>query len=131
MTYTFKLSRRLALAHISSMLACLAFLFACSGSDLTDASSTNDPAFTGIEISPSQVVLEPNQQLSLKTLRHSVGGASTFDWTTSGGTISSSGMFSAAKAGTYTLIANRHHGGHRSGDTTVVVVTPTPPSLVG
>jgi hypothetical protein len=128
MTYTFKLSRRLAQAHFVFMLACLALLFACSSSDLTDSSNINDPAITGIDITPRRVVLEPNQLLSLKSLRH---GASTLDYTTSGGTISPDGVFSASKAGTYTVVGKHRHGVHGGSDTTIIVVNPTPTVLVG
>lgn len=124
MTYTFKLSRRLALAHIGFMLACLAFLFACSSSDLTDSSNINDPAFTGILVTPRRVVLEPNQQLALSSLRPS-GDNSSLEWTTTGGSVSTDGVFSASKTGTYTVVGSKRHGGHRGGgDTTIVVVNP-------
>ena len=40
MTYTFKLSRRLALAHLCPMLALLAFVAGCNASDLTTSSDS-------------------------------------------------------------------------------------------
>lgn len=48
MTYTFKLSRRLALAHLCPMLALLAFVAGCNASDLTTSGDSYSASATPV-----------------------------------------------------------------------------------
>ena len=129
MTYTFKLSRRLALAQITGMLAPLALLLACSSSDLTDSSPNSTdtpPALTDLFVSPRSIVLEPNQPFAIASLRRVSADAET-EWSASGGTITDDGVFTATESGTYKVAGKGRGKGRR--DTTTVIVTPTNPML--
>jgi hypothetical protein len=128
MTFTYKLSRRLALTHISSMLALLGILAACNSSDLTETSysAVNSPQpqleadskdFRGkdrwkvrsITISPDPANVPPGE-----TRRFSAKGVlsngTTVDvpvaWRATGGKIDANGLYTAGSStGTYQVVA--------------------------
>jgi hypothetical protein len=133
MTYTFKLSRRLAMSRYSGMIALLALAAACSENEplnapTADTYSLNRPL--QVEVWPKAVTAEVNQPIQLAARARLASGDTVslaVDWTASGGTISADGVFSATTAGTYKLEGKRRGG--KRGDTTTVVVIDSVPNL--
>src|SRR4051794_33286105 len=108
MTYTFKLSRRLAVTHYWSMLVLLLLSVAgCADSQPFDNTAPDAAAAireTSIEVFPHYVYAEVNQPIQLRARERKSGREPirlVVDWTASGGVISTDGLFSAARAGTY------------------------------
>src|SRR6185312_14988626 len=67
MTYTFKLSRRLA-RHRAAILVTAAFLVACSGDDGLSGPGTGPLSRPGMVISPDSATLATNQSLQFSAL---------------------------------------------------------------
>jgi parallel beta-helix repeat protein len=144
MTYRFKLSRRMALARGPGLaLAGLLLTTACNN-DLQDYSNLSDPG-TALNSdaasteAPVRLVAEVGQAIQLRAGRLFTGStrrdAVPVDvvWTASGGTISSTGVFSAARVGEYSVVAKSAPGrGKKKGqvDSSTVVVVPPQPTLV-
>lgn len=134
MTYTFKLSRRLAISHYSGMIALLALSAACSENEplnITDRDSSTWDRPVQVEVVPKSVFAEVNQPIQLWARRRLPSGetvAAAVDWTTSGGSISTDGLFSATSAGTYKLVGKGR--GRTKGDTTIVTVIDSTPNVV-
>ena len=129
MTYTFKLSRRLAVARVGSLVL-LTGLLACSASDAPVGLQSQNPldySLATVHLSPSSVTAEVNQPVKLAAFgRNSLGDSmvvSDLSWSASGGTISPDGTFSAGMPGRYTLTASSQHG-QKTGHGTVVVLAP-------
>jgi hypothetical protein len=136
MTYTFKLARRLAVSREWSMVALLVLLTACAG-DTTGP----DGALTGssperIALVPNVATIETNQKIRFISRSRYESPLSEFrgplskvtTWESSGGTITSDGIFSAQLAGTYKVIGR---GRWKKADTSTVVVVPPPTDLTG
>jgi parallel beta-helix repeat protein len=131
MTYTFKLSRRLAVSRYFGMLALLLVLGACADHDLLDTSDADTPARvpdSRFEVSPRFVFAEVNQRIRLEAResrpRRDSSGI-TVEWTATGGTVTSDGVFFAASAGEYKVVG-RARGRHKSDTSTVTVGDSTP-----
>jgi parallel beta-helix repeat protein len=137
MTYTFKLSRRLAISHYSysGMIALLALCAACTDND--PLSSTARDGFpldhpAQVEVVPKSVFAEVNQPIQVWARRRLPSGemrAASVDWTATGGSISADGVFSATQTGTYKVVGKGR--GRSKGDTTTVVVIDSVPDVVG
>ena len=143
MTYTHKLARRLAISRNLAMLTALVLLAACAGETMapeepsgpTTPAAPNSPI--GFRVLPGTVTVETNQPVRFRGEVQTHGGAvraSSLTWESTGGRINSDGTFSSPKPGTYRVVA-RGHGrdrahGHQP-DTSVVVVVPRRPGLVG
>ena len=137
MTYTFKLSRRLAILQFSLMVALLVLVLACTDGGMVDNTAVTGPASAGesseqVETSPRTILAEVNQRVQVWAVRRlgadqavRVGAV----WSASGGTISPDGTFSASSSGTY-KVARRGRGGGKKSDTTTVVVIDTVPNIV-
>jgi hypothetical protein len=140
MTYTFKLARRLAVSRRLGLLPALMLFAACNGDTTAPESSPGDPPPAGtqtldavpvtVKINPPTVTAETNQLIRfLAQGRNSEGVTVTapVTWSASGGTILADGRFSAAVAGTYTILGRtRHHGRTRVDSSRVVVVRRQP-----
>ena len=129
MTYTFKLSRRLAVARLGSLVL-LSGLLACSASDAPVGLQSQNPldySLATVHLTPSSVTAEVNQPVRLAAFgRNSLGDSmavSDLTWSASGGTISPDGTFSASAPGTYTLTASSQHG-QKTGHGRVMVLAP-------
>src|SRR5215217_7873929 len=102
MTYTFKLARRLAMSRKLSMVSALLLLAACAGDSTgPDATSnpTQSPPTAGVRIVPRTVTIEAGQQVRFRG--ESLRGRDliqSLNWTTTGGTITANGTFSASTA---------------------------------
>jgi parallel beta-helix repeat protein len=126
MTYTFKLSRRLAVSRYWGMFALLALTFACSERDPltgTDGEIFLPEREVQVEVFPQSVYAEVNQLIQLNArgrLASRELSPIAVEWSASGGTISSDGLFSAKEPGTYKVVGKRR--GRNKGDTTTVVV---------
>ena len=141
MTYTFKLSRRMAVSRASGMSFLLLLALACS----SDLQENSDPALADeastlgrVEITPAHVVAEVGQTVRLtarREVRTSVdyparragtrtwAPATDVQWSVTGGTITTEGEFSANVVGSYKVVGK---GRGPKKDTTVVEVVPRP-----
>jgi parallel beta-helix repeat protein len=133
MTYTFKLSRRLAMSRYSGMIALLALAAACSDNEPLNAPTADTYSLDRplqVEVWPKAVTAEVNQPIQLAARGRLASGDTVslaVDWTASGGTISADGVFSATSPGNYKLEGRRRGG--KKGDTTTVVVIDSVPNL--
>jgi hypothetical protein len=140
MTYTYKLSRRLAISPKSAVLTVL--LAACAGD--TTAPATDHPAAPtdspaggdiGFRVQPGSMTIEVNQRIRFRGEFGSAPGhlrQLPMHWRASGGTMEPDGVFYATKPGTYRVIGRVRlkHRAHRP-DTAVVLVVRRQPDLVG
>jgi hypothetical protein len=128
MTYKYKLSRRLAISRRLSMVSVLWLLAACT--DETTGPDTSLPQLTDVtKVVPASVTIETNQQIRFRseTVRGRVV-PTTLTWRSSGGTISTDGVFSAASVGTYKVVGRGR--GRQKADTSIVTVVPSPTGVV-
>jgi parallel beta-helix repeat protein len=139
MTYTFKLSRRLAVSQSAGMFLLAILAVACS-SDLQENSDPNLPAGSDapadITVTPERVIAEVGQPIQLTARRAPLRNHDHFalptrsaldvEWSASGGNISTNGEFSAAAAGTYKVVGKGRGGRGGKPDTTTVIVIPAP-----
>lgn len=131
MTYTYKLARRLAISQNLSMVSALLLIAACAG-DTTgpESTGTSQSASPGaLTVVPTTVTIETNQKIRFRS--QSPDGkrfSSALTWKSTGGTISSAGIFSASQPGTYKVVGRGR--GKQKPDTSIVVVVPPQPDLV-
>ena len=118
MTYTFKLSSRLA--HLwAPVCAVTLVVSACTDGDMSSMSpfdqlgNGGSPAAVSSRVSPKAAVIETS-----RTVKFSADSGMT--WTTSGGTISSDGTFSSSIAGSFLVVG---HGKTRTDSAKVRVVS--------
>lgn len=150
MTYTFKLSRRLAVARTLPTFA-LALVAACDVDPLGSAAERGEGPVT---LSPVRVTAEPYQKIKLGFRDQVDGGmlpSHDVRWTVigGGGTITPDGSFTATAPGVYTIVGQKGKGNGTGGgngqgnngngqgnggpaqtDTSTVVVVPPPAELV-
>jgi hypothetical protein len=137
MTYTFKLSRRLAMARYLVMLALLLLSAACADDnpfETTAGESTRMESTVEFEVVPRSVFAEINQpiQFQARARLAALKGTSSSEpvgvqWTTSGGTITEDGVFLAKQPGNYKVVGK---GRGKKADTTEVVVGDSVPDVV-
>jgi len=132
MTYTFKLSRRLAVSRRLAYLASAILLSGCAD-DAMAPGSEQPTRVDGIPIRivPRAVTAEINQPIRFRGEHHGRRGEPMpipLAWEVSGGTIDERGVFRASAAGVYKVVG-RGRGRNKS-DTSVVVVVPSQPDLV-
>ena len=135
MTYTYKLSRRLARLRVGPVVP-LVLLVACSAGAPTDP-SLNPPMDTGtdgpVALTPRAVTLEGSQGVLFKAFESLIPGSSqvtSIEWTATGGTIDASGNYSSTGTGSFKVVGRRKGNPHNQPDTSVVIVVPTQPTLV-
>ena len=136
MTYTFKLSRRLAVSRdLAALGTALLFVTAC----VDDSTAPPDNIPTGsstpsaLKVSPRRVVVETNQPVKFQGNILTQAGdtvSSAVTWEAYGGTISSDGTYLSSKPGTYKVVGRGVGRGRGHRDTSVVIVVPPQPSLV-
>ena len=143
MTYTHKLARRLALSRNLAMFPVLLLAAACAGETTAPeapANPTSPSAPTsdvGFRVLPGTVTVEVNQRIRFRGEYRSFRGMEStpsLRWEASGGTIDSRGTFSSNKPGTFRIIGRgigRGRGTHQRPDTSVVVVVPRQPDMLG
>ncbi len=133
MTFTFKLSRRLAVTRVPAMM-CFLVLAACASGDPvapTDPGNTTTPdPLVSVLVLPKTATIETNQQLHFRAKGLSATGDSlavSIEWTATGGTISVDGVFAAGSVGSYRIVG-RGKGKHAQpvDSSTVTVVAPQP-----
>lgn len=135
MTYTFKISKRLARMRAPTMLIALALAAACSAGEPTGpALADNDVADLPITLAPRQVTLEPGQTALFRAYER---GASISDslvtsveWTATGGTIQSDGLYSSGTPGQFRVIGKKRGHTKQVGDTANIIVVPPQPNVV-
>lgn len=138
MTYTFKLSRRLAVSRTLRFLPAALLVAACSG-DATapDTDPVNPPGDrrnvpVTVSINPSNVTVETNQLIRFLASGRNAGGDSVYApirWHATGGTILPDGRFSSAAVGTFMVTGTAVHRNQEQIDTSVVTVVRRPPFL--
>jgi hypothetical protein len=126
MTYTFKLARRLAVSRRLAVLTALALIAACTG-DATGPQADQSNALdrpSAMNVSPRLVTIETNQQVQFRARMRNLRGdyvTMPLDWASSGGAISTQGVFSSQLAGSFKIVG-RGRGWKDS--STVTVVSP-------
>jgi parallel beta-helix repeat protein len=133
MTFTYKLSRRLALGHLSWAAVAVGVFAACSGGEPTSPSpsATTDP-LASVRIAPKYATIETHQVIRFAGTGMTEAGDSmaiAIEWTATGGNISPDGAFSASTTGNFRVVGKGK--GHNKSDTSTVVVVPPQPTLVG
>lgn len=133
MTYTFKLSRRLAALHVVGVGAVLAI--ACSGGDANSPSGPDEtpPSADGVAILPTSATIETNQPIKfVATALDSLdtSAAESIEWIATGGTITSQGVFTSTSTGTFRVVGKKRGHNKPPKDTSVVIVVPPQPTLV-
>ncbi|HEU4700632.1 MAG TPA: hypothetical protein VFS40_15715, partial [Gemmatimonadales bacterium] len=134
MTYTFKLSRRLAASRLVPAAGVL--LLAACGADAGTGLAPDQPADVAnatVVVSPKRLTAEVYQPTRFTAFGLSSDGDSLalndIEWSATGGSVSRDGLFSASDPGTYQLVALRRYGKGKKADTSTVVVIPPTPSL--
>lgn len=125
MTYTFKLSRRLAVLRPVVAFTALALLAACMGDSTAPEAEAAPEVPSSVKVSPRAVTVETNQRIRFRGHGRSPRGDSVsvpIAWAASGGVIRSDGTFSSAVSGTFKVIGRGR--GWKETDTSVVVVVP-------
>lgn len=130
MTYTFKLSRRLAVSRESAVLAAWVMVAACAGDSTGPDTNVNSFGSPALQVTPRKVTIETNQPVLFRG--HIVGlesGAvlTPIAWVSSGGLIRSDGTFSSTSSGTFKVVGRGR--GWKQVDTATVTVVP-PADLV-
>ncbi len=135
MTYTHKLSRRLAISRYCGMLALLTLVAGCTMNEPEYMSAVDSDA-TGaasarLLIKPSRASAEVNQPLQFVAYapgakRDSID-PTTIVWSATGGSINSTGLFTATGTGTFKVTA--HTRGRFKADTSIVEVLPAQPAI--
>ena len=123
MTYTYKLSRRLAVSRTFGMLPAILLFAACSGGDATAPGSEAVPVT--VSVNPSRVTVESNQLIRFLAQGRNSAGDSVYipiAWRTTGGTILPDGQFSSAFVGTFMVTGTTGDGGAQRIDTSLVEV---------
>jgi hypothetical protein len=132
MTYTFKLSRRLAVSRRYAMLAAAAVLVGCDSETTAPEPDLHPASALGrVQVVPSRVTAETNQLIHFRAVRQSPRGERhelPLTWHASGGSIDVSGIFKAAEPGIYKVIGKGR--GRQKPDTSIVVVVPPQPNIV-
>jgi hypothetical protein len=133
MTYTYKLSRRLAILRDLAVLP-VALLAACMGETTGPESTSNAIPVTPIafRVVPSAVTIETNQLIRFRgenNTRRGESYPSPLAWETSGGSIGRDGTFASNESGTFKVIGRGR--GRQRPDTAIVVVVPPLRDLVG
>ena len=134
MTSAAKLSRRLAMTPDFAILAFLVLSVACTGSEPLDNTPADPSAWNReaeIEVFPRFVYADVNQPVQLQARQRLATGRGAdvaVDWTASGGSISSDGLFSAKQTGEYKIMGRGR--GRNKGDTTTVIVGDSVPDVV-
>jgi hypothetical protein len=125
MTYTFKLSCRLALLWASACAVVLATA-ACTDGDMSSMSPFDQLGNGGTAsgsasaLSPKAAVVETN-----KALRFS--SSPDVSWSSTGGKVSSDGTFSSSVTGSFLVVG---HGKTKTDSARVTVVNPNQPRLI-
>jgi hypothetical protein len=130
MPFTYKISRRLALAHVA--LAGGVLSTGCGGDSADLGPAGSDIA--GVQILPEAATVQPNQSLRFTSHSRLSDGMTSPDevgvkWSATGGTISADGVYKAAEApGTYRVIGTGVAGDFVDTSVVTVSASATPPA---
>jgi hypothetical protein len=134
MTYTFKLSRRLAVSRRVGYLPLLLLFLACNGDATAPENDTQGPqgdrlprqAVTmAVSVHPNNVTVETNQLIRFLARGHNSAGDSVYapiTWSATGGTILPDGRFSSATTGSFMVMGTTRTREEKIDTSTVVVV---------
>jgi hypothetical protein len=113
------------------MLAFLAIVAACAGDTATAPESAESlpSQIAGLSVTPRTVTAEINQAVRFRgQSRGGRGDVIAVAWSSTGGSITAEGTFSAASTGTYKIIGRGR--GWKHADTAIVIVVPPTPDVV-
>ncbi len=134
MTYTFKLSRRIALLRDPLGAVALTLAAACGTDAMTDPAAPAAEIVStpeAVRLSPRQITVETNQKVAFRATLRTADGREhrrVLHWESDGGSIAADGTFRASKPGSYRIF-EKHGSRHTPGDTSIVVVVPPAPAL--
>ncbi len=137
MPFTFKLSQRLARMRSAALLLSTATLAACEqpvGSPVAPPLPPPPSPVVKVVVSPDTVTLAASQTKQFAAYGRTAAGDSvpvTVTWSASAGSVTQSGFFTAAPDTGHSQVAATQTGGSPSGNATVTVVAPLPPSPAG
>jgi hypothetical protein len=128
MTYTFKLSRRLALSHVATAAA-VVLSTACGDAESLQPAVPDQSSVADVVVAPKQSTVPIAHPTKFTAWGLTPEGDSLLiddiEWSVDGGgSISQDGVFSASSSGTYQLVGRSRRG--KKSDTSTVVVTPAP-----
>ena len=134
MTFTFKLSQRLARMRCSALALATAALAACEKAT-PSVTGPSHPAsqVARIIVSPDAITLAPTQNQQFSAYGRTEAGDSTavaVTWSATAGTISPSGLYTPAAVGGVVQVSAAAAGGAPSG-TATITVTGAPPASGG
>ena len=140
MTYTYKLSRRLAVLRVLMLVTGWVWTAACTddqgmGTLSPSPDSLRRPTsgrVVAVKVVPDSQTLEVNQ--SVRFSGYGLNGkgdstSATLSWSASGGSITSDGLFSVSQTGKFKVVG-KTGGRWQISDTAVVVVVPPQPAVV-
>ena len=136
MTYTFKLSRRLAVARIAGWMLCPFLLTSCAPGELREGLGPEDPSLdiATLVIIPKTAVVEVNQPLQFQAYGLTGTGDSVavdMEWSAENGDISANGLFVSSTIGSAKVRGSGNGRGKAKGrarkDSSGVEVVPQPP----
>ncbi len=138
MTYTFKLSRRLAILQVG-FLGALALSACNQDQDLSSVigptmDSARSNRISRVQITPDTITIELTQRVTFTGYGLTSRGDSVpvnLAWSAAGGTIDTAGIYTPGRIGRFTVVGST--SGKRSDlrDTAVVIVVAPPSNLVG
>jgi parallel beta helix pectate lyase-like protein len=114
MTYTFKLSRRLARLRGAAVLAASIVTLSCAADDTSGPGlNPSDARANSLTLSPNAITVGVNQTVKFEAVADSSAGLWTaLSWTATGGTVDTSGEYTAGKeSGKFRVIASRWNRG--------------------
>lgn len=137
MTFTYKLARRIARLRVAAMFVSLAFAVACSSGDLTtpvDGGTNPSDLSSHLAITPRRVTLEAHQPAVFVAYNSGTSQtdsvATAVEWTATGGSIGSDGVFTSATTGEFRVIGRRKNPADLpAADTALVTIVPPQSSL--
>ncbi|HYC32212.1 MAG TPA: hypothetical protein VEB59_07970, partial [Gemmatimonadales bacterium] len=137
MTYTHKLSRRLAILRRGGVLVLAGIVLGCEqpnepqGAERLDVEYKNS-ANGVLILRPMRASVEVNQHIQFTAYpgdeKRGALDPGSVEWTVSGGTITSGGLFTASSSGEFKVSARARRARAKS-DTSVVDVVPPQPAL--
>jgi hypothetical protein len=135
MTFTFKLARRLALSRFPVLIGLALLNGSCAPGDPISGGleppPTDEPL--SIHIVPDSVTVDTSASVDFQANGVMAGGVSVggipVTWEATGGTIATSGRYTAARIPGRWWVIGRHRNG--KADTSIVIINPPPVTLVG
>src|SRR5437879_490525 len=129
MNYRYKISRRLSLNHLSRSLALLGAA-SCAQGEKREFLGPPDPrptnnSLAAVVITPRIGTIQPSELIAFAAYGRNAKGDSIgvdVNWSASGGTVSSTGQFTATAPASYWVVARSNAQADKADSATVVVL---------